>query len=881
MKKIILVAIIFIFQSAIIYADGDIGYKGVYINKNGTKTWYKAHDVAWSYSGCGNFQFYGASDFDAQDFGVFTSSQSLEISGFAVVGWTDGSDWVAGRLKYRIWEQNDDEPTSWSIIDVGNYLNYYGSSQVVCTSGSDRIVGYDDGITNINPGAPGTYNIKIQAFGQMQWGSDGTGGFFNVLDGPEMTATFTITSSSTDNFRSKVAAGDWNTSTSWESSSNSINWAESTLVPGLSASSITIIDGHNVTLDADVTVSSLDINSGATFTASDASARTLTLTRSNSGNSTTLSNLGTWDNGVGGSTVIFSGAPSSGDAIHAVSGTIPFQNITVNKTGGSSNVGVSFGEGSSISGTLEIGSGGYISTAPPASFYGANAILKFNQGASAIYDVESGDFSWSTTEVPNYITIASGTVNLNAARSATGDLIIDGGVLAIKSDLTINGSFTNNANESNVIISSNESSTGSLITNGTVSGSITSQRYVSAYTGNDDGWHLISSPVNTPTISVSTNLAPGDNDDFYAWNEVAYEWTNYKPGTVFTTMTNGYGYLVSYEAADTKYFTGVPNTSAVTISDLSVTAGEGNGWHLVGNPFPSAIKWNNNNGSGTDYWTLTNIAGTAKRMNESGSYTDIGVDGIIPAMQGFFIQASTHQDNELVIPVEAKTHSTQSWAKNSVTEKITLVAHDLDQSMYQESVISINDKASNGFDFKYDSRFMAWYAPQFYSIVEQEKLSTNCYPLLNDEMVIPFGFIKNASSEFSIELSETIEGKTVYLTDLKTNTTQKLSENPIYTFTSEEGDDPDRFEIHFGVVGIDDQPTNASIQAYVYGQQLQVLGNGGITQLDIFDVQGRLLSSEIINVMGGYSKTLNLQAGMYVVRLQNKEGVSSTKVIIN
>jgi len=95
---------------------------------------------------------------------------------------------------------------------------------------------------------------------------------------------------------------------------------------------------------------------------------TLTITKSTSGSSTTLANNGTWATGTGGSTVVFTGAPSSGDATHAITGTIAFQNITVNKTGGSSNVGAGFAVGSSVSGTLQIGNGGFISTDPPASF---------------------------------------------------------------------------------------------------------------------------------------------------------------------------------------------------------------------------------------------------------------------------------------------------------------------------------------------------------------------------------------------------------------------------------------------------------------------------------------------------------------------------------
>ncbi len=184
------------------------------------------------------------------------------------------------------------------------------------------------------------------------------------------------------------ADGDWNSGSTWCDGS----------VPASTTANYII--ANNITLNQNATIGSLTINSGKTFTASDATPRILTIAKSTSGSSTTLTNSGTWGNGTGGSTVVFTGAPSSGDAIHAISGTIGFQNITINKTGGSSNVGASFGENSSLTGTLEIGAGGFISTNPPTGFYGTGAVLKFNQGEPATYDVNTGDKTWSTTVIP-------------------------------------------------------------------------------------------------------------------------------------------------------------------------------------------------------------------------------------------------------------------------------------------------------------------------------------------------------------------------------------------------------------------------------------------------------------------------------------------------
>lgn len=458
--------------------------------------------------------------------------------------------------------------------------------------------------------------------------------------------------------------------------------------------------------------------------------------------------------------------------------------------------------------------------------------------------------SANTTTVLN-----SHAISVNGAETVNVLTINNGGILNINASqsLTITGTLTNNAAEGIILQSPlNSGAPGSLITNGSLAGSGTlkAERYIPAYSTAADGWHLISSPVNTPNISSGTNLAPGTNDDFYAWDEVAYVWTNYKPGNVFTTMTNGIGYLVSYQTAATKFMTGNPNNSAITFTNLSRTVGKGDGWHLVGNPFTSALVWNM---TGNGSYVLNNIAGIAKMMNNTGSYTDIQADGIIPAMQGFFVQA-VNTTNTLTIPTNARTHNPANWNKSGENNSILLAAKDLGSQMVQESRVMINNQATEGYDYQYDSHFLAYLAPQFYSLSGSEMLSTNCLPSIPAESVIPFGFIKNGASNFSIELKESIAGQVVILQDLKTNQVQNLSINPVYTFTSEAGDDPNRFLLKSSTTGwyedyVKINPNNSGSVHYWIGSNpyfgTQLAGNnfGNVSSLVMTDCDMKYWSS--------------------------------------
>ena len=744
------------------------------------------------------------------------------------------------------------------------------------------------------------------------------------------------------------------------------NWCDGT-VP--SSTTANFVIAHNLTLNQAATVGSLTINSYATFTASDATARTLTISKSASGSSTTLSNIGTWANGTGGSTVVFTGAPGSGNAIHTISGTIAFQNITVNKTSGTSDVGVSFGSSSSVSGTMEIGSGGFVSTAPPTSFYGANAILKFNQGASDIYNVNSTDNSWSTSVIPNYITISSGTVNLNANRTATGDLLIDGGTLVLNSNtpnLTIQGNWTRTsgtftANSGTVTMSgsadgtinatggaamnnlvinktsaavnlgsdiavggtlnvmagsfnvpagfqvsvtgttttngglilkspSNTGAAASFIPTGTVTGSVTVERYIPAWSV-VGGWHFLSSPVASQAISPNFIVGTQADYDFYRWNETVtdYPWINFK-GSSFPNFTTGEGYLVSYAAASTKSFSGSVNQSNVTFTNMSYTgASSWAGWHLMGNPFTSAILWNKNDGS-TYPWGLSNIEVIAQIMNEGGSYTALSANDPIPAMNGFMVHA-TSGTNSITIPLAARAHNSASWFKgvNDAGEKLKLTAASVDNTTYVETQVNFNPDATPAFDMAFDGHFLRGIeaAPQLFSVVGDEQLSVNTLPKSADTRTVSLGFTKGSSNNYTMNvtgLESFNPAVTIRLEDTKTSQTQDLRQSPSYSFTAAAGDNTNRFLLHFGgPFSINDLGKDNTFSIYTAGNSIFVNNNTGASikgRVFVYNLMGQQLMQQELGSGALTKVNLNCSTGYYLVKVVTSDNAYSGKVFL-
>jgi hypothetical protein len=514
--------------------------------------------------------------------------------------------------------------------------------------------------------------------------------------------------------------------------------------------------------------------------------------------------------------------------------------------------------------------------------------------------------NWDIDEIPGIY--CNAVIPVDAVVNQTSDTpavcknlsIGAGAVLTIEAGktLTINETLTNNAGITGLIIKSDASGTGSLKHN-SANVSATFERYLNNADWSDwrDGWHFLSSPVAAQAISPNFIVDPPSDYDFYTWHEPSNLWGNFKNTTeppiwsTANTINNGLsnnsanflagkGYMVAYNSPDVKSYSGFLNVADITIQDLTITGtnNSNRSRHLLGNPFSCALAWD----ASAD-WKFTNIAGVAKIWNEAlQSYLDLTSTPatFIPATNGFMIQVNSGTGS-LTVPASKRDHSMQAFYKNTESiSRILLVAAPLDRSNGQQSTIFVLPEATENVDLMYDSEFLPAYAPQFYSISGDFKLSTNSLPSINEEIVIPFGFVKNVASDFSIELVEIIEGQMLYLSDLKTSTVHDFDNDPVYIFHAEEGDNPNRFLLHFGAVDINEKPDKETLRAYVYGSYLYLMFPKGKAQIEVFNILGNLLQSSSFCGEGFYSQAINLPSGVYIVRLQGEHIVKSVKVIV-
>lgn len=467
------------------------------------------------------------------------------------------------------------------------------------------------------------------------------------------------------------------------------------------------------------------------------------------------------------------------------------------------------------------------------------------------------------------------------------NLTITSGKVQLDVGANINITGTASLGDANaLVIQSNSSGNGSLIASGTVTGTASVERYIEAYSDGSDGWHNISSPVNNMVIDGS-DFDPGVNDDLFAWSESSNQWLNYKIGANnITNFTNGTGYLVAYESTATKKFTGSINTSDVSFSNLSV--GDGSGWHLLGNPFASALKWKNGD------WLMTNIGGVAKIWNETaGNYTDISANGYIPSTNGFFVQAA-NAANEITIPASARFHNSQNNYKighaDTLNETLIVVVTNDQNAYYDKSIIGFRDVATEEWDLEFDSRKLTGSetAPQIWTVVAEEEYSTNFLPHVFESYVLPLKFDAGVDGnyEFSFEGLESFYLiNYVSLEDKFTGNIIDLVLTPFYSFSALTTDASDRFLLHFiGVTNVDERIVDINtINIYSNTNDLYINSttNELITgKVVIYNTLGQKVFEDRIQNTKHYSSTLELQTGHYVVHLISEQQTISKKVFL-
>lgn len=456
-----------------------------------------------------------------------------------------------------------------------------------------------------------------------------------------------------------------------------------------------------------------------------------------------------------------------------------------------------------------------------------------------------------------------------------------------------------------ITINSGSSGTGSLITNGTVSGNVTVQRHMT----NDQHWQYISSPVNLTGTTFDGSFGTNDPTELFRWDEdysfnsITGYWINIRTSSEWNSnsFVPGIGYTLSYysEVKTNPYsLTGEPYNTTQTVTLTKTTGSTGEGWNLVGNPFPCTLA-GNFNADGTNnfmsqnashlndtyeamyFWNESANDYVAINNSSSATYIDNG--------RAFMVCAASNNAS-LSFNTNIRKHADNTIYKaKDETTRFNLAVKS-DDGLFNEIQFSFGDGMTYGLDPSYDAgKYQGNPDIAFYSFLPEpnaSKFEIQALPVLTEALSVPLGLKVSQPGNyvFSVTKNENIEsGTPITIEDKHTGTQVDLTINPEYYFSIAEARTyDDRFVLHFkSGVGIGES-TNTIHPLTFYTPNTLTIKNlqPGSYQITVSDIAGRRVTAKQVTTDGSVEMPLSLQTGIYIVEVFSETSKFANKIFI-
>jgi hypothetical protein len=514
----------------------------------------------------------------------------------------------------------------------------------------------------------------------------------------------------------------------------------------------------------------------------------------------------------------------------------------------------------------------------------------------------------------------SGTLTINAGRTLTiaGTTDFDGKLVTLKSDATGTaaiGTITGTlSNASNVTVERFIPANGRRyrFLSSPVVGGTTLQWRDNAGSTAGRGTH-ITGPIGTNDVSTTPQASA------FKYTESLSSATNinecWEAIDGNTNLINGTGYRVfirgdrtiditttvnSTNNATTLWVNGAYPTGTITLP-VSYTAGKGDGWNLVGNPYPCTIDYEASSG-----WGKTNMGnGVAIFRPSSNSYayslssgganpSNLTINGgsqYIASGQAFFVKA-----NGAGIPALTCTEAVKVTNQGSPINlfkgvpanqlRLTLIQ---DSSNIDETLIAFAANYKDAFDNNEDITKIPNANVNISTVVGTEKyaainLTSNNYK----EKVMPLSVWSNKNGDLQLSFSQLAgfdAGVTVFLKDKFLNTTTPIEQDKKININLNDiskGDN--RFELIFKNSASNiEQVLFSNAQLSVYPNPATNLLNVNISNaifknsiVSIYNVSGQQLMNSTMN---GTNTALNIESlsnGIYFINVTNENGFNKT-----
>ena len=367
---------------------------------------------------------------------------------------------------------------------------------------------------------------------------------------------------------------------------------------------------------------------------------------------------------------------------------------------------------------------------------------------------------------------------------------------------------------------------------------------IAAYVGEKDNYYLIASPVASVTPSASNGFLTNDYDLYYFDDAQNEEWINHEAGAF--NLVSGKGYLYANNGENvTLTFTGAPYFGNGLVPLQYTEGAEFAGWNLIGNPFNTNATLN------MPYY----------RLNADGfSLITTTENKAVNVMEGVFVRATAAN-------TEAVFTQASSGAKS--ISQLNLKVTRNRGNVVDNAIIRFDEGATLS-KFQLNPNHTKVYFQQDgkdFAVVRSDS---------EGEMPVSFKAAENGTYTFSVNV-ENVEMNYLHLIDNLTGADIDLLATPSYSFEANTRDYANRFKLVFKANTGVEENTATETFAYFNGSEWVINNNGNAT-LQVIDMMGRVVSSEQIN--GNTAVNINQAAGVYMLRLVNKDNVKVQKVVV-
>ncbi|WP_430813080.1 T9SS type A sorting domain-containing protein [Carboxylicivirga sp. RSCT41] len=491
------------------------------------------------------------------------------------------------------------------------------------------------------------------------------------------------------------------------------------------------------------------------------------------------------------------------------------------------------------------------------------------------------------------ITSSMGEVKIAAVTITTGSLLIEEGArVTFLNDITTNG---------NLVVSNSDGTPSSVIFKGTVTGDITFTWTLGAL-----HWWFMGHPIYNPSMQVYRDVESGGTEyALYDYQSSGLVNLADDAGFEFTSTVDSEDILRGYQfkavSQVTLSHTGLVNNSDVYGRTLQT------GWQIVANPYPSHYQLPVNEDGTGDFASTdgtvyvsnsdTNAGKSFEAFNVFSGLGSTSFDGIIAPGQAFYIKtaASAGAGDKLYMSASNRVHATgvslKSTAKPVETDVLRLKLSN-DFGLTDEAVIALRENGSFEMN-KFDSQQLMQSGTDYsfiYSMVDEKKAVINVLPQLtsNHGQAIGIKAVEGKQSLKIVGLDNLTEEYEVVLEDKANGNLTPMSSSTVYEFTAAAGEDHSRFVLHFNVTpktevptDIDDVNDNDMVIYIQNGSTLMVSNEWNVNEkrIDVYTLSGSLVMSDSFTGRR-FSKDLNVNAGVYIVKVSGGNKASQQKVFI-